>query len=380
MIIRSFGNLSNGGTAGLYILRNKSGMTAAVSNYGASLVSLYVPDKYGKMLDVVLGYDDAAGYENGSGCIGGTIGRVANRIGGGSFTLNGKEYQLTVNNGDNTLHGGRDPFHKRLWDVRIPFSKVDSGDLMYAVASESISDGSSTQAKSNLEDKMVTFCLDSPDGDQGFPGNLHLEVSYRLTDSNSLVIEYNAVSDADTPIGFTNHSYFNLNGHNRGTVLQHIAEIKADYFTPSDSGLLPTGAVQDVSGTPMDFRVPKMLGADINSDYDAIRLGGGYDHNYVVCGYPDGKDIREFREIAALMSHDSGITMNVLTDMPGVQLYTANGLHGQVGKDGSIYEPRSGVCFETQVWPDTINKKNFPGGILRAGETFTSKTEYKFSV
>jgi aldose 1-epimerase len=286
---------------------------------------------------------------------------------------------MTVNNGENALHGGRDPYYQRLWDVRIPFSKVGSGDLMYALASESISDGSSIQARSNLEDKQVTFCLDSPDGDQGFPGNLHLEVTYRLKDDNSLAIEYRAVSDADTPVGFTNHSYFNLSGHSSGSVLQHIAEIRADYFTPSDSGLLPTGAVQDVSGTPMDFREPKMLGADINSDYDALKFGNGYDHNYVVCDYAEAVYKPDFREIASLVSPDTGITMKVLTDMPGVQLYTANGLHGQVGKGGAVYEPRSGVCFETQFWPDTVNKRNFPGGILHAGETFRSETEYKFT-
>lgn len=384
MIIRNFGKLSSGKDAGLYILRNNRGMSAAVTNYGAALVSLNVPDRNGRMIDVVLGYEDAAGYEAGHGSLGGSIGRVANRISNASFTLNGREYQLTANEGLNTLHGGRDPYNHRLWDVRIPFTKVNSGDLMNAVASESISDGVSKQASDNLSDSQITFCLDSPAGDQGFPGNMHLEITYRLTDSGALEIIYEAESDADTPIGFTNHSYFNLNGHDSGSVLGHEAQIRADYYTATDNALIPTGALADVSGTAMDFREFKALGRDIDADYDALRFGKGYDHNYVVGDYPEGVEHegagRECREIAALMSHDTGIIMKVLTDMPGVQMYTANGLHGQVGKGGTVYEPRSGVCFETQFWPDTVNKVNFPGGILRAGKKFISKTAYQFTV
>jgi aldose 1-epimerase len=336
------------------------------------------------MVDVVLGYEDAAGYETGHGSLGGSIGRVANRISDARFTLNGREYQLTANEGLNTLHGGRDPYNHRLWDVRIPFTKVNSGDLMNAVASESISDGVSKQASDNLSDSQITFCLDSPDGDQGFPGNLHLEITYRLTDSGALEIIYEAESDADTPIGFTNHSYFNLNGHDSGSVLGHEAQIRADYYTATDNALIPTGALTDVSGTAMDFREFKALGRDIDADYDALRFGNGYDHNYVVGDYPEGGEHegagRECKEIAALLSHETGIIMKVFTDMPGVQMYTANGLHGQVGKGGTVYEPRSGVCFETQFWPDTINKVNFPGGILRAGKKFISKTAYQFTV
>lgn len=380
MIIRSFGRLRDGSPAGLYILRNSKGMSAAVTNYGAALVSLNVPDRYGRMVDVVLGYEDAAAYEAGQGSLGGTVGRVANRIGHARFSLNGRDYELTANNGENALHGGRDPYEKRLWEVKVPFSKASSGDIMNAYASESISDGASKQAIDNLSDGQITFCLDSPDGDQGFPGDLHLEVTYKLTDNGALIIYYKAEAGADTPIGFTNHSYFNLNGHSSGSVLGHEAEIRADYYTATDNGLLPTGELVDVTGTPMDFREFRRLGAEIDADYDALRFGGGYDHNFVVDKYYEGSDTAKFKEVASLISHDTGIIMKVLSDMPGLQLYTANGLHGQVGKDGVVYEPRSGVCFETQFWPDTVNKEYFPGGILRAGETFRSKTAYLFSI
>ena len=355
MIIRNFGKLEDEQSTGLYILKNNKGMSAVVTNYGASLVSLNVPDRNGTMVDVVLGYDNVTGYERGDAFLGGTIGRVANRIGKGRFTLNGREYRLTVNDGENTLHGGRDPYSLRLWDVKMPISSSILDDTM---------------------DGKITFCLESPDGDQGFPGNLHLEVSYILSNEGSLIIEYKAISDADTPIGFTNHSYFNLNGHDSGSILGHVAQIKANQYTATDSGMLPTGALVNVEDTPMDFRKPKMLGADIHADYGALKFGKGYDHNYVVGGTGNGEG---FKEIARLFSHDTGIIMKVLTDMPGVQFYTANNLHDQAGKGGTVYGPHSGVCFETQFWPDTVNKESFPGGILRSGEIFISKTEYRFS-
>ncbi len=375
MEMMTFGKLSDGRTAGLYVLRNNSGMTASLTDYGATLVSLSVPDRKGVLRDVVLGHDDAAAYENGHGSIGATVGRFANRIGEGRFTLNDAEYRLTVNNGANTLHGGCDPYSKRLWSVRIPFGEVNSHDLMSAVAPESISDGVSQVARYNVSNKTVTFCLDSPDGDQGFPGNLHVKVTYTLTDEGGLHIDYSAVSDADTAINLTNHSYFNLSGHQSGSVLDHVAQINADTYTVSDSGLLPTGELASVAGTPMDFRTPKALGRDIDADFEALRNGGGYDHNYVTEAASRG-----YCEVARLHSPESGISMGVLTDMPGLQLYTANGMEGEVGKDGVVYGPRSAVCFETQFWPDAINHEDFPGGVIRAGERFSSRTTYRFSV
>jgi aldose 1-epimerase len=372
MIIRDFGKIGSGKAAGLYILRNNRGMSAAVTNYGAALVSLNVPDRHGKMVDVVLGYEDAAGYETGHGSLGGSIGRVANRISNATLTLNGREYQLTANEGLNTLHGGRDPYNHRLWDVRIPFTKVNSGDLMNAVASESISDGVSKQASDNLSDSQITFCLDSPDGDQGFPGNLHLEITYRLTDSGALEIIYEAESDADTPIGFTNHSYFNLNGHDSGSVLGHEAQIRADYYTATDNALIPTGALTDVSGTAMDFREFKAPGRDIDAGYDALRFGKGYDHNW--CLNNGGK----FAKVAQLVGDKSGITMEVYTDLPGVQVYTANFVENEPGKGGVVYDMRHGICFETQFYPDTPNHDNFPTSFFKAGEVYKTSTAYKF--
>lgn len=375
MEMMTFGKLSDGRTAGLYVLRNNSGMTASLTDFGATLVSLSVPDRKGVLRDIVLGHDDAAGYENGHGSIGATVGRFANRIGGAGFTLNGKEYRLTANNGTNTLHGGRDPYSKRLWGVMIPFGEVKSHDLMTAVAPESISDGVSQVARYNISNKTVTFCLDSPDGDQGFPGDLHLTVTYTLTDEGELHIDYSAVSDADTAFNPTNHSYFNLAGHDSGSILDHVVQISADAYTVSDSGLLPTGEIASVAGTPMDFRMPKAIGRDIDADFGALRNGGGYDHNFVTEAL-----VRGYCEVAKLHSPESGISMSVLTDMPGLQMYTANGMSGEVGKDGVIYGRRCAVCFETQFWPDAVNKENFPGGIIRAGERFASRTTYKFTV
>ena len=370
----TFGKLNDGRTAGLYVLRNSSGMSAALTDYGATLVSLAVPDRNGDIRDVVLGHDDASGYEEGQGYIGATVGRFANRIGGACFSLNGKEYELTANDGSNTLHGGRDSYSSRLWSVKIPFSEVSSRDIMASSAPESISDGVSQLARSNIANKRVVFCLDSPDGDQGFPGKLHIEVTYTLTDEGELHIDYLARSDADTPFNPTNHSYFNLNGHASGSILEHIVQIDASEYTPSDQGLLPTGEIKSVSGTPMDFTIPKMIGQDIGADYADLKNGGGYDHNYVIARMKG-----EYKEAASLYSRESGIRMEVLTDMPGLQMYTANFMKGEIGKDGVIYDLRSAVCFETQYWPDSVNRENFPDCILKAGEEFRSRTTYRFS-
>ena len=378
MKIIGFGELSDGRKAGLYILKNTSGVEAAVTDYGAALVSLVIPGRDGKMKDVVLGHDDVTYYETGHGSIGAVVGRFANRIGGARFVFNGKTYELTANNGPNALHGGRDHYIRRLWTAKIDFASMKSGEIYKAYAKESLNDRWPTAVQESMDGDKVTFCLDSPDGDQGFPGNLHIEVTYTLTDENELHIDYKAVSDADTPLNLTNHSYFNLDGQESRSVLDQICQIRADYFTPNDSTSLPTGELRPVKGTPMDFRTPKALGRDIYLDDEQLGYGNGYDHNFVLKGEAGEDGLCEYRECASLFSEESGIRMEVLTDMPGVQLYTANSLKGEPGKRGIVYTPRCGVCFETQFWPDAVNKEHFPGGVLGKDKEFNSRTTYKF--
>lgn len=377
-----FGKLKDGRSAGLYILESPDGMRAAVTDYGAALVSLAVPDSKGKIRDVVLGHDDAAGYETGSGHIGASVGRFANRIAGARFELDGRMYGLTANNGRNCLHGGRDFFRNRLWAVKIDFTSVRSGDIMAAYASESIADKDPSRGLRGMHDNSVTFCLDSPDGDQGFPGSMHIEVTYSLPGNGMLVIDYKAVSDADTPVSFTNHSYFNLNGHDSGSVMGHMARINAAYYSPVDAGLIPLGGPAPVEGTPFDFREDKMLGRDINADNEQLAFGGGYDHNFVIGDSAEEAAERSLKEAGVLYSADSGICMTVLTDMPDMQVYTANGLKDEPGKDEAVYGRRSAVCLETQFRPDAVNSEDpaVRGGcILKAGEVFQSTTIYKFS-
>lgn len=340
---KPFGTTADGKEAGLYILRNSREMKAAVSDYGATLVQLNIKDKKGVIRDMVLGYDDVAGYEKGQESFGGTVGRVANRIGQGRFTINGRNWQLSTNNGPNTLHGGRDFYVHRLWTL---------------------------EAES---DDSVTFGLESPDGDQGFPGNVHISVTYTVTEKNELRIDYKAKADADTPLNLTNHSYFNLGGHDSGCVLSQIVTIHADQITENDQNSLPTGAFLKVEGTPMDFCRPKELGQDIQEKYKALIFGNGYDHNYVING-------TGYREAAVMYCKETGIKMTVSTDLPGVQVYTANYLDKEPGKGGAVYHARDAVCFESQFFPDAINKENFPGGALKAGEIFISTTAYGFSV
>lgn len=377
-----FGKTADGRTAGLYILESPDGMRAAVTDYGAALVSLAVPDRKGVLTDVVLGYNDAAGYEAGSSYIGASIGRFANRIAGASFDLNGRTYGLTANDGANCLHGGRDFFNDRLWTVKIDFTSVRSGDIMSAYASESIADKDPSRGLRRLHDNQITFCLDSPDGDQGFPGNMHIEVSYSLPGNGRLRIDYKAVTDADTPVSLTNHSYFNLNGHDSGTVAGHVAKINAEYYTPVNASLIPIEEPAPVSGTPFDFREGKMLGIDIDADNEQIAFGGGYDHNFIIGDSACETADRTIREAGVLCSYDSGICMSVMTDMPDMQMYTANGLNNEPGKDGAVYGRRSAVCLETQFRPDAVNS-NDPAirsaCVLKAGEEFTSSTIYRFS-
>lgn len=341
--VTTFGTTKDGKEAQLYLLKNQKGMKAYVSDFGASLVRLFVPDRDGSMTDVVLGYDDAAGYERGTAGVGATVGRNANRIGGASVEINGVTYPLEKNdNGKNNLHSGSDYYQKRIWKVE------------------------------DRADDRITFLLHSPDGDQGYPGALDMRVTYHLDDENALSIHYEAVPDQDTIINMTNHSYFNLNGHNSGSVLEHKVWLNADSFTPADAESIPTGEIRGVEGTPMDFRTAKEIGKEIDADYEPLRFGGGYDHNWVL------KNNGRFAKVAEVTSEKSGIRMEVYTDLPGVQMYTANFLDHEPGKDGAVYEKRSAVCLETQYYPDAIHHDNFPSPVCRKGMKYDSRTAYRF--
>ncbi len=334
---RSFGN------GMLYSLENQNGMVVEVSDFGATLYSVIVPDKDGNLCDVVLGCDEPQDYIAVNTGFGATVGRNGNRIGSASFHLNGKTYQLAKNdNGRNNLHSGPDYYHFRMWDVI------------------------------ETMENSITFALHSPDGDQGFPGQFDVEVTYTLTENNELHLDYHGVSDADTVVNMTNHSYFNLNGHASGSILQHMLWVDADTFVDTDAELIPTGELVSVTDTPMDFRIKKTVGQDIDADYKALRCGGGYDHNWCL------NNDANYAKVIELNSDVSGIAMEVYTDLPGVQIYTGNFLKGESGKNGVIYNRRQGICFETQHYPDAINQNHFPSPILKAGEVYRTRTTYRF--
>lgn len=334
---RTFGCLSTGEQATLYTLRCGK-LTAEVTDLGATLVSLMVPDKDGNIADVVLGYDDAAGYETGTSFLGATVGRNANRIAGACFDLNGKKVNLAPNENGNNLHSGPDCVHLRIW-------KVDE-----------------------VSESAITFRLDSPNGDQGFPGNAVIRVTYALEPQCAIRIEYSAVSDRDTVFNMTNHSYFNLAGEDHPErAMKQTLSLPARFFNPADAQSIPTGELRSVAGTPMDFRKPKALGKDIGEDYEPLHLQGGYDHNFEVFCNP----------CATLRDPESGRTMVVTTDCPGVQLYTAN-FTREIGKQGRSYEPRCAVCLETQYYPDSVNHPEWPQPFTKAGEVYHSVTRYMF--
>ena len=342
---KDFGKTSKGAQATLYILENEAGMQISVSDFGATLTSVLVPDKDNNPVEVTLGYDDAAGYEAGLGnAFGASVGRNANRIGGAVIEINGTEYHLTKNDGENNLHSGLDFYHGRLWKV------------------------------ADADDTHVTFEMDSPDGDQGYPGALDMKVTYTLDEENGLTIHYEAVPDQDTVINMTNHSYFNLNGHKSGSVLHHRMQLLSDAFTPADAQSIPTGEVCSVDGTPMDFRSTKELGAEIDAAYEPLILGNGYDHNWVL------KNEGRFDKVAEVTGDESGIVMEVWTDRPGVQVYTANFLENEAGRNGAVYQKRDAVCLETQNYPDAVHQKNFPEAICKKGETYDTKTAYRFHI
>lgn len=338
-----FGRTLAGEQTTLYTFENAGGMKMSVTDYGATLVRVLVPGENGELLDVVLGHDEAAGYETGKGSLGATVGRNGNRIGGASFSLNGRTYSLAKNdNGANNLHSGPDYYFTRLWEIE------------------------------NVTESGVTFRLFSPDGDQGFPGNFDVTVTYTLTEQNEVRIEYNGKSDADTIVNMTNHSYFNLDGHGSGSILAHEVWLDADGYTRVDQELIPTGEILPVAGTPMDLRRAKRIGRDIETDCEALAFGGGYDHNWTL------KNNGAFAHVATLTGAVSGIHMDVSTDLPGVQMYVGNFLDHEPGKDGVYYEKRQGVCFETQYFPDAIHHENFKSPVLKANEPYHTVTAYRF--
>ncbi len=332
-----FGRTAAGEAVTAWRITNAAGASLTVLDYGATVQALAVPDRTGGFTDVALGYDTVAEYEAGDGYLGATIGRVGNRIGGARFSLGGVTYELAKNNGANHLHGGVRGFDKYIW-------------------------------RAEPAENAVRFSRVSPDGEEGYPGALSVTVTFALTDEPALVIAYDAVSDRDTLVNLTNHTYFNL--HGGGSALGHELQVFSGRFCENDGGCLPTGRLLDVAGTPFDFRAPKPIGRDIGADCEQLRRGGGYDHNFVLAG----------TEAAVLYGPDTGVEMTVRTDLPGVQVYTANGLSARPGKGGAVMGPRDAVCLETQLWPNAMSCWGFPSPVLRAGQALHSETAYRFAV
>lgn len=341
-----FGSTPEGQPIEIYTLVNRNGLRAKVMTYGATLTELHVPDRGGRLADIVLGFNKPEPYLKGHPFFGSTTGRYANRIAKGQFTLNGVTYKLAVNNGPNSLHGGIKGLDKRVWSAR---------DV------------------SSPNGAAIAFSYISPDGEEGYPGNLEMTVTYTLTHADELRIDYAATTDKDTVINLTNHSYFNLAGEGEGDVLKHVLKLNADRYTPPDDTLIPTGDVASVRGTVLDFTSPLPIGARWN---EIKGSPGGYDHNYVI------NQIRadELTLAADVQEPGSGRRMQIFTTEPGVQLYTGNFLDGAlIGKSGKPYPKNSGFCLETQHYPDSPNKPQFPSTVLRAGESYRSTTVHKFS-
>ena len=342
LTVKPFGKLETGEQIQVYILKNKNGMEVSFLNYGAIIKDILVPDKNGKVADIALGYDNLEGYIKDDSGLGSFIGRHANRIEGAKFQLNGVTYDLLKNDNGNNLHSGTPGYNKVVYEADT-FEEEDCAS--------------------------VEFSRLSKDMEQGFPGNLDVTVTYTLTEDNELIIEYMAVSDKDTVINFTNHSYFNLAGHASGSVLEQKVELNADQFTLTDDVLIPTGEFQNVKGTPMDFTTMKPLGQDIKADYKPLLQGKGYDHNFVLRHSQAG----DAELVAKLWDEKSGRLMEVYTDQPGMQLYTANNLNISNCKNGADYKP-------TQNFPNAIHRPNFPNSVLKAEEEFNSVTIYKFTI
>ena len=340
MMKKEFGKLPDGSTAMLYTLRS-GGLEAQITDLGATLYRLYAPDAKGAQADVVLGFDTPEEYIKSGTFFGTVVGRNSNRTKAGQFTLNGKAYQMGTNDNGNNLHSGPDYFKNRIWNVEA------------------------------VSENAITLSLFSPDGDQGFPGNATIRVTYALEESGVLHLSYDAVCDQDTVFNFTNHSYFNLAGHqNPEKAMDMLLQMPARFFTVADAQSIPTGENRPVDGTPMDFRTAKPIGKDIDADYEPLHLQKGYDHNFDAAINP----------CAILTDVDSGRCMTVVTDCPGIQFYSGNFLQGETGKDGVSYTHRGGICLETQYFPNALNEPAWPQPITKAGEAYHSETKYIFSV
>ena len=340
-----FGTTKDGRDIYLYTLKNKKGMKAQVMNFGAILVRLYVPDKKGKVQDVVLGYDKLEDYYINECNFGATIGPNANRTANAAFTLDGVKYQLSVNEAPNNLHSDlKLGYHKKVWEV--------------------------TEGEG---ESSITFSLEAPDGEMGFPGNKKIQVTYTVTQENALSIHYHAVSDKNTMINMTNHTYFNLAGHAAGEIFDHVLMLNAANYTPVRAGSIPTGEIAKTAGTPMDFTNPRRIGDDIDADFTQLKITEGYDHNWVLDG-EEGK----LRHIATVSEPKTGRVMKVSTDLPGVQFYAGNFMEREAGKDGAIYNRRNGLCLETQYFPDTANEPGFPSAVFGPDRPYDTTTVYQF--
>lgn len=338
-----FGVTKEGKEVSLYTLTNKNGMKAQVTDLGAILVNLFVPSKDGELVDVVMGFDNVAQYEVNNSYFGATIGPSANRIAGAGFEIDGVKYTLLANDGGNNLHS--DPalgYHKMVWDTTV-------------------------------EEDAVTFTVKDADGYMGFPGDKKLSITYTLDDNNALTLRYHGESSKKTVLNPTNHTYFNLDGHAAGSICEHTVKMNASCYTPVVAGAIPTGEVATVTGTPMDFTAERVVGKDIDADFEQLVLTGGYDHNWVVDGW-DGS----LREIAVVKSAKTGITLYAYTTLPGVQFYAGNFISNQTGKGGVSYTKRGGLCLETQYFPNTINTPSFPQCVFGEGNNYDSETVYRF--
>ena len=338
---KQFGIADDGTVVDIYTLSNGVAEVSIIT-YGGAIQSIKVPNNAGKLVDVCCGYDTLYAYQHTGGYLGALIGRFGNRIRAGKFIVNGVEYQVPCNEAKGSLHGGPKGLDKKVWDA-----KIDGDELVLTVS--------------------------SPDGDMGYPGKMDVTVKYSFNSDNELKLEYFATCDKDCPINLTNHCYFNLHGQGAGTIADTVLTLNADYITPVDEASLPDGRFMIVAGTPFDFRTPKEIGRDINADFEQIKFGKGYDHNYVL-------NIKGFAKFGTAVSKRTGIKMDCYTDQPGVQFYSGNFMNNVKGKDGLIYNRRDAFCLETQNYPNAVNCPEYPNSILKAGEEYHTVTVYKFSV
>ena len=342
----SFGVTKQGTEAGLYVWENKNHTVIKVTDYGAALVAFLFRDKDGVERDVVLGYDSVQDYQNHNACFGATVGRNGNRIENSQMMINGKLWKIEPNENGNNLHSGKNGFNRLMWEVK------------------------------SAADNSITFSHVSSQEEQGFPGNMTIEVTYTITDEDTLEIFYEAKADADTVMNFTNHSYFNLGGHESGSVREQKLQILADYYTPvRDSHCIPTGEIAPVKGTPMDFSTMKTIGQDIDADFDQLNFTGGYDHNYALSEKPG-----EMKVMAKAYCETTGIAMEASTDCCGVQLYAGNFVGEHTGKGGAAYTDRCGFCLESQFYPNAVNQENFASPVVKAGEVYQTKTAYRLYI